>query len=994
MQVRGWVLFLIITVVLGLAGGAYAAWASTLRLEGEVRTADVDAMWVLLEAQVKESVEVLDPETGEPVPQPIPPENDVADCLLDPEPGDVARTVRFQMVNAFPSYTCEITLAARITGTLPVQVSAVRLAATDADGDDVLGREVEVEARLVRRVPDDTAPSGFACDPGQPLDTGAPLSNGDGFCAIVRVHLTPESRMEHVYTAEVTLELAQWGIVPSEPVVTLVGLEVNQAVQDLEDSVPLVQDRATIVRAHLQSAAGDVPGVVVRLHGRRDGAPLPGSPLPMMNAGGTITATPDALARRGDLHSSANFYLPASWRSGTVELEVEGISHDLTCADRADALNDCMTTVTFLPAETPQVKWVGVRVSGAGSTPTTSQLLELHERLRAIYPVAGVDSALSSTTVGSGSTSLLAITSTLEAMRFWDGCWSNLGCQRLYYGVLSGLTGVGGMAAGIPGNVAVGLMPSLPFAFGRNRHAHELGHALGRHDAVDGALGPVVIDGQVYDKQGYCGEVASAEAPDFPYTATIGGATVFTIGPMAQGPHRLIYGLDTHTQRVADPRRHAEIMGYCGPDWRWTSDFTYNGLRAAINDRFGDGPDVVPGVPTTYLVVQGRIDLAGDSASFLPFYTLESAVVPPGNQSEQGRYTLRLLDASGRVLRRVAFEPTMYVSDAPAPGEGLPPRTGSFLVTVALDNTLPTSLAEVQVFRGGQRLARRKRSPSPPTVTVTFPNGGERLGDRATTIRWEASDPDGGSLRFIVQYSADCGQTYETLAVSDVGDSYRVPRGVLHGTRCGLVRVKASDGFNSAEDTSDAPFRAVNQGPLVNIAAPLNGALYLTGQVISLEGSALDPEDGALAGESLAWELEATGQRLGTGPALDVPASALGEGTHTILLKATDSNRLTRFTSVVVRVLEALPPDAAPPACSTQAQGDTVTITVQDADSGLLRVDVADSANAVVDVPLFGPGTAFPVGVSAARAGPGQEASIALEVTDVAGNSAICEARW
>ncbi len=995
MQVKGWMLFLAITMVLGLAGGAYAAWASTLRLEGEVRTAEVDAVWVLLEAPVKESVEVLDPETGEPVPQPIPPENDVADCLLDLGPGDVARTVRFQMVNAFPSYTCEITLAASITGTLPVQVSAVRLSATDADGDDVLGREVEVEARLVRRVPDDASPSGFACDPGQPLDTGGPLSNGDSFCASVRVHLTPESRMEHVYTAEVTLELAQWSIVPPGPAVTLMGLEVSQAVQDLEDSVPLVRNKATIVRAYLQAAAGEVPGVVVRLHGRRDGAPLPGSPLPMLNAGGTITATPDALARRGDLHSSANFYLPASWRSGTVELQVEGVGHELACADRADALNDCMVTVSFLPTETPQVKWVGVRVSSAGPAPTNSQLLELHQRLRAIYPVAGVDSVLSSTTVGSGSTSLQAVTSTLEAMRFWDGCWSSLGCQRLYYGALSDAAGAGGMAAGIPGDVVVGVMPSQPFAFGRNRHAHELGHALGRHHAVDGALGPVVIDGQVYDRQGYCGEVASAEAPDFPYTATIGGATVSTIGPMDQGPHRRTYGFDTHSQRVVDPVQHAEIMSYCGPDWRWASDFTYNGLRAAINDRFVEGPPVVPGdAPTTYLVVQGRINLAGGSASFLPFYTLESTVTPPGSQSAQGQYSLRLLDAGGRVLRRVNFTPTSYVADAPAPGGAQPPRVASFLVPVALDEALASSVAEAQVFQGNQRLARRKRSPSPPTVAVTFPNGGERLGDRAITIRWEASDPDGGSLRFIVQYSADCGQTYETLAVSDVGDSYRVPRGVLRGTRCGLVRVKASDGFNSAEDTSDAPFRAVNQGPLVSIAAPLNGALYLAGQVISLEGSALDPEDGALDGESLAWELEATGQRLGTGPALDVPASALGEGTHTILLKATDSGRLTRFTSVVVRVLEALPPDAAPPSCSTQAQGDIATITVQDADSGLLRVDVTDSANARVDVPLFGPGTAFPVGVRAARAGPGQEASIMLEVTDVAGNSATCEARW
>ena len=63
------------------------------------------------------------------------------------------------------------------------------------------------------------------------------------------------------------------GGAPAE--IELFGLEVTQAIQDLNNSVVLIQDKPTFVRAHVRSTSGaTVNGVTAELIGRRrDGNP-------------------------------------------------------------------------------------------------------------------------------------------------------------------------------------------------------------------------------------------------------------------------------------------------------------------------------------------------------------------------------------------------------------------------------------------------------------------------------------------------------------------------------------------------------------------------------------------------------------------------------------------------------------------------------------------------------------------------------------------------
>lgn len=73
--------------------------------------------------------------------------------------------------------------------------------------------------------------------------------------------------------------------------------------------------------------------------------------------------------------------------------------------------------------------------------------------------------------------------------------------------------------------------------------------------------------------------------------------------------------------------------------------------------------------------------------------------------------------------------------------------------------------------------------------------------------------------------------------------------------------------------------------PSATITAPTGGVTVPEGATITLEGSATDPQDGAVPDASLAWTSSIDGV-LGTGASVDVPAPTVG--VHTITLTATD----------------------------------------------------------------------------------------------------------
>ena len=84
------------------------------------------------------------------------------------------------------------------------------------------------------------------------------------------------------------------------------------------------------------------------------------------------------------------------------------------------------------------------------------------------------------------------------------------------------------------------------------------------------------------------------------------------------------------------------------------------------------------------------------------------------------------------------------------------------------------------------------------------------------------------------------------------------------------------------------PNLAVSQPPSVTIVSPTRAAAteYRNAESILFSGTAVDPEDGDLTGESFVWTSDVDGQ-IGTGASF---SAVLSSGRHTVTLTATDSD--------------------------------------------------------------------------------------------------------
>ncbi len=683
----------------------------------------------------------------------------------------------------------------------------------------------------------------------------------------------------------------------------LVGLEVVQVIQDLYNSIPLTEHKRTFVRAHLEA---DQPGLVTPLlYGTRDGLELPGSPLAPANFAGTVVPVLDALAVRKELGASPYFELPESWTSGTIELtaELDGILID--CQEAAGPTpHDCEAVVTFTAVDVPQVNFVKMAysVGGVWITPSDADVENAVRRLKAAYPISQLAWSMEgrSWTFGGSFDDLpCAVASSMEAQRALDGCTPASGCQEIYYGVLF-RDRVGGCAHGIPSNAAAGYVRANPKALGRLTVAHEIGHVLGRQHSVKESFGIYTdpADGS-QGKIGACCEIAALDAPDFPnfqsfalpnqtcnFGTPLANGLRPALGSMILGPDFEVWGLDSDQMLAVDPNRYFDLMSYCRdtPIHFWPSEHTYEEIRQAINARFAPvaaPPPARAPAGTAQLMVRGEVDFAAGSVELFPLARIPELGTQPPPPS--GDYSLRLLDGSAGTLQLIPFQPQRWIQT-----EGDPSHRGSFMILVDDD----PAIREIRVEHDADVEGSLVASAHAPSVAVLTPNGGETLSTPEVTLTWDGQDQDGDPLTYTVQYSADGGTTWTTLAMDLAEESLTLPKVELTKTTAGLVRVQASDGFDSSSDASDGVFAVTNNAPSVAIDSPRLNPVFNGSQLIRFAASAFDREEGLLGPAAFAWSSNVGGQFM-TGNGFELLASDFAPGPHWVTVTATDADGAT-----------------------------------------------------------------------------------------------------
>jgi hypothetical protein len=190
------------------------------------------------------------------------------------------------------------------------------------------------------------------------------------------------------------------------------------------------------------------------------------------------------------------------------------------------------------------------------------------------------------------------------------------------------------------------------------------------------------------------------------------------------------------------------------------------------------------------ILASGTISVSGQ-ATLDNWYLLDdahlSSLIP-------GPYRFEYWDASNNLLNSISFDVEFNLG-----GVSLDQSPFAFTIPYV------SGTARIVLKYNDAPLASKTVSPHSPSVTVISPNGGEVLSNQVT-VSWSGSDADGDELSYAMLISSDNGATWETAAIDLNETSYTWDISALQPGSQYLARVIATDGFNTGEDTSDAPF--------------------------------------------------------------------------------------------------------------------------------------------------------------------------------------------
>lgn len=650
------------------------------------------------------------------------------------------------------------------------------------------------------------------------------------------------------------------------------GVEVNQAVQDLNNSVTLIAQKRTFVRCYVQSNAGTITNVNARLRVYR-GATLMGTLSPS-NPGAQINirTSPD----RAQLNDAYYFDVPTGWlTAGSVRFECE-VNLPKKYAE-SDYTNNIRSTanLTFVNSRVMNIAMIDVDYWFNGSVRHVRSVdrTRLAAWLRAAYPIHQLNVYYGYFDPPYNS---LPNVDTVNSDLAWNKSKKVFGASETsswrYYGQAYDIGGfMRGKSVGTPGNVAAG--PTGDTSgwdpdgnYGDWYGGHENGHSYGRAH-VRGA--PYAGSGQCGDEAGPDGSYPYAQGRMSPQTTMWNNTT--------------LYGFDwsLSTPFVVPPNWY-DVMTYC--PGQWISDYTYK----AIYNRMNTEPVLVnhPLALSEHLAVFGSIVTGTNTVTLTTLYRVPDAY-DVFERDVNGAYHIKLLDAGSGVLADYRFSPRGDTEpDAPAQliTEYVPWITGTQKIVIA-DET--------------RALITRTVSTNVPTVTLQAPTGGVTVTGSTLNASWVAFDADNDPLTFSLDYSTDGGATWQPLSGQIPSTTVTLNADLLAGTTQGKFRVWVSDGVNTATDVTDGVFTVPNKAPQINSVLPVSGTTYVLSQTISFEAEAYDIEDGMLPDDHITWESDLDGV-LGTGALLQIDTLSLG--THTITLSVRDNQNTVTTQTLMVTV--------------------------------------------------------------------------------------------
>jgi hypothetical protein len=708
-------------------------------------------------------------------------------------------------------------------------------------------------------------------------------------------------------------------------------------------AVPLVAGRTTIVRVYagVENTVSGVPVTKARawLRCYTDAAfsiscsgPTKLSPKnqpPQIPREITVRPGDSLDTKRRDTRLSWNFELPGAWiQAGRIYLEAEvapptGVTECGTCYDAANRIRVSQVDFNTVPNFTNNLVHlvrISRQLSGTTTAPTQAQINAPTDFFRKTYPVD--EASVSSTPNATWTLNDCGNNCDPDPQKNLDvrcgrvtGLLANSFPNKANKMAVLAVIDTGYPCSGRGGGGYAYTNAGAPAKTG----GEEVGHAVGLSHA-----GPPPGHGAE------CQAASGGCDNDWPWPHGTTGAFGFDI---------LNWTVQPPGTTEADLH---DFMSYGSPNWvsprnwiRVYNAFTNSNLAypksgqqssAGGELKASVAPEIAPTTALTatssYLLVRGEFD-EDAGWTLRPAYELQ---FPQGSHDDlgEGDYTIELLNALEQVVsvRHFSLPPGHIDTDDPETVLIPPPSFVEIL-------PLPEGVETIALRTVTETLAVVSRSANVPSVEILSPtaDGFEGQPDNPI-IRWQGRDADENPLYYMVQYSpAASGRQepdWQTLASDLTAEELPISLADLPGGSIAMVRVLASDGFNTGVATSPN-FVVTGKPPRAEILAPSDGTIIGEGDRIVLRGTAWDLEDGLLNPGDLSWYSDRDGL-LGTGRRLEV--TTLSPGTHEVTLQAQDSDGQFGTAVIAIQVTERVntqpTADAGPD--QNMSAGDTILL--------------------------------------------------------------------
>lgn len=686
-------------------------------------------------------------------------------------------------------------------------------------------------------------------------------------------------------------------------------LEAIQTVQSINTGpypeVALVAKKPTIVRGYASEVINTFgtqyrPGA--RLRGWMNNVEFP---YQLNSAINPILTNEPMSVLRNDKDKSYIFQIPPSWlQEGTLRLQMTinplGIS-----PETGSATNVIERSFYVIEKGAPCMVFIPVRVAGLSNITniTYPWFWEIISRARTFLPIEDITVHYQSTDIAEynfpWSYDGYEMPGDEDYIVFSLWCRDQTssdpsGCSRTHWvGMLNagtstfngqGIIGGDSMAVRLSTANETGFLPNAPY--GGRTLAHEYGHNCGM------------------------GHVECGNNIDPPYEVTY-PFDLCTIGPNDPLGY---YGFDPQSWTVIPPTSLGDLMSYSTT--RWTSSFTWDVLMNETPYKKDDADPLLKISlseasavrETSQLFVSGSYIEKTSEGNFGRFYLFPAGKAPikkvaesyleaKENKSKAASATIQLLDAQENVLSETPVSAKEVLGD------------NSERLFFAQYIQFIDSAKYIRLIIDSVQIAEKIISDNPPTINISKFEQDEAA--EKIHINWDAYDPDGDPLTFIVQYDPGDGSGYQTLQNDMPLFGTILDTSTLKATNNGLIRVIAGDGVLSAIAISPS-FKIKDHPPKGFIAGARNQQRFNYGNPIIFNGFVFDPDSGGSTPPAISWDIN-NGQQVITTTLGELRLDNPPPGPITVTMNAVDADSNPVTTTVRVEISPLVIPTITQP---------------------------------------------------------------------------------